>query len=335
MIVMTKKQQQKQKRSLISTISISNHSPDSYYDEEQQQQHYGNTNSNNNNRSEEEIEQEIIEQYAASKELPEMTEGIWPPPIYCHFSNDERACSCFSDETSTVKDEDETMKNDSANQYAVASQSSPTSNKNSSSSVTQRCMTHFFAFFSPRGMWAPDQRDHNRRFGALFFLYTAEGAAWAPTAVLVFLLLVSVVSGLSGCAVPLHILGALHAVFALLFIWKQPARVPLDNFLLVVQYAAGAALAFSRGADFTESAAFFMIILVVAVISVAHALFQLGLEECALYPKKLLKFRTMDEEEDRIFKSLPIHCRQGIDDDHESVYYGGGSRSSSTNSKSF
>ena len=103
---------------------------------------------------------------------------------------------------------------------------------------------------------------------------------------------------------PLHILGALHVVLAILFIWKQPARVPLDNLLLVLQYAAGATLAFTRGADFTESSAFFMVILVLAIVSVAHALFQFGLEECVLYPKKLLKFRTVDEEEDRIIRSL-------------------------------
>ena len=153
-------------------------------------------------------------------------------------------------------------------------------------------------------MWAFDQRDHNRRFGACFFLYTAEGAAWAPVSVLVFLLLVSIVSALTGCEAPLFVLGGLHAALALLFIWKQPARVPLDNLLIVLQYSSGAALAIAKGVEFTQSSIFFTCVLILAIVSVAHALFQFCFEECYLYPEKMLKFRTMDEEEDRFVKRL-------------------------------
>ena len=35
-----------------------------------------------------------------------MFEGMWPPPVYCHFSDDERACSCFADDDEATTNDD-------------------------------------------------------------------------------------------------------------------------------------------------------------------------------------------------------------------------------------
>ena len=159
-----------------------------------------------------------------------------------------------------------------------------------------KCLKPFLA----KGFWAPDQRNFSRRFGALYFLYTVDAASWAPAAGLIFLFAVAVISALSGCAVPLNTLAGIHIGFGLLFIVKRPARITLDNILVILQYFMGAALAFSRAAEYAQSSLFFTCVLVVAVFSVAHGLIHFALEELILYPAEFMRFRTMDEEEDRI-----------------------------------
>ncbi len=157
-------------------------------------------------------------------------------------------------------------------------------------------------YLLPSGVWAVDQRDFNRHYGALFFTYNSKGSSWAPAAGLIFLLIVAIISALTACKVPLNLLGAIHAVFGLVFIWKRPARIPLDNILVVLQYFAGAALAFSKGNEFASYDVFFMCILAIVLVSVAHGLIQLILEECVLFPAEFLKFKTMDEEEDQLLQ---------------------------------
>ena len=47
-------------------------------------------------------------------------------------------------------------------------------------------------YLLPSGIWPADQRDFNRRYGALFFAYNFDGSSWAPAAGLIFLLIVAV-----------------------------------------------------------------------------------------------------------------------------------------------
>ena len=160
------------------------------------------------------------------------------------------------------------------------------------------CLKPFLA----KGFWAPDQRLFSRRFGALYFLYTVDGASWAPASGLIFLFAVAIISALSGCDVPLNILAGIHIGFGLLFIFKRPARVFLDNVLVILQYFMGAALAFSRAAEYAQSDIFFTCILATAIASVVHGLLHFVVEELVLYPAEFMRFRTMDEEEDRIVR---------------------------------
>jgi hypothetical protein len=155
--------------------------------------------------------------------------------------------------------------------------------------------------FLPSGVWAASQRDFNRKFGALFFPYTFEGASWAPTASLLFLLVIAVVVSAQpdACSAPLTILGVLLAIFGLLFLVLRPYRTALGNALVIVQYFVGAALAFSKAQGFASHDALFIVILAIAAVSLAHGLIQFVVEECFLYPVEFSKFVVINNSKEK------------------------------------
>ena len=67
----------------------------------------------------------------------------------------------------------------------------------------------------------------------------------------------------------------------------------MDNILLILQYFAGAGLAFSRGARFYEGEKFFFCVLALAVVSVAHSVLQLVLEDFFVFPDAVSQFRVI------------------------------------------
>ena len=164
----------------------------------------------------------------------------------------------------------------------------------------------------PCGWWT-DRRNFNRNWAALYAMYTPAGAKWAPAATLIFLLVVGIISAIPGCTVPLMLLGAVHIAFAGMFLWYRPARIALDNYLVVLQYVAGALLAFGRGAGIDDDGAFFTSLIVIVIVSIVHGAVQFALEEFLLVDREIVRFLRPAEGDDDFDSDVDAE----LDDDEE------------------
>lgn len=211
--------------------------------------------------------------------------SFWPPAIYIDFTED----------------------------YALAK-------------VEKKCGGNCISsFLFAHGYWPQDVRTFNRRFSSIYASYTLSGSKWCPLASAVFLFVVAIVAAVSSlstsdnnsanCAINLLILGALHALFAIVFLLFRPARQPLDNIFIPLQYIAAGVIAFSRSSIVSSSEATnngesdfsrktFLAVLVLVLVSLTHYLLQTFYETLVLGPAEFMRYKTIDENEDRIVQDV-------------------------------
>ena len=86
----------------------------------------------------------------------------------------------------------------------------------------------------------------------------------------VFLFIASCLAVSEDCTVPLSIVGALNAIMAAVIAWHMPYRRPLENVLMILQFACSSVLAFGRSQKAEWATAMFYVIALSALLSLVY-----------------------------------------------------------------